>query len=83
MPWNRQKNCERLVIELKDKVSTSNQSLNSETSLAGSKANYSNSKYQDAVSSLITLGYKLPEADKAGFQKLCKIWVRMFQLKRL
>lgn len=63
-PGIGKKTAERLVIELKDKVSTSNQSLNSETSLAGSKANYSNSKYQDAVSSLITLGYKLPEADK-------------------
>ena len=63
-PGIGKKTAERLVIELKDKVSTSNQSLNSETSLANSKANYSNSKYQDAVSSLITLGYKLPEADK-------------------
>ena len=63
-PGIGKKTAERLVIELKDKVSTSNQSLNSETSLASSKANYSNSKYQDAVSSLITLGYKLPEADK-------------------
>ena len=63
-PGIGKKTAERLVIELKDKVSTSNQSLNSETSLAGSKANYSNSKYQDAVSSLITLGYKLPDADK-------------------
>ena len=63
-PGIGKKTAERLVIELKDKVSTSNQSLNSETSLAGTKANYSNSKYQDAVSSLITLGYKLPEADK-------------------
>ena len=63
-PGIGKKTAERLVIELKDKVSTSNQSLNSETSLAGSKANYSNCKYQDAVSSLITLGYKLPEADK-------------------
>ena len=63
-PGIGKKTAERLVIELKDKVSTSNQSLNSETSLANSKANYSNSKYQDAVSSLITLGYKLQEADK-------------------
>lgn len=63
-PGIGKKTAERLVIELKDKVSTSNQSLNSGNSLAGSKANYSNSKYQDAVSSLITLGYKLPEADK-------------------
>ena len=63
-PGIGKKTAERLVIELKDKVSTSNQSLNSETSLANSKANYSNSKYKDAVSSLITLGYKLPEADK-------------------
>ena len=63
-PGIGKKTAERLVIELKDKVSTSNQSLNSETGLASSKAYYSNSKYQDAVSSLITLGYKLPEADK-------------------
>ena len=63
-PGIGKKTAERLVIELKDKVITSNQSLNSETSLTSSKAYYSNSKYQDAVSSLITLGYKLPEADK-------------------
>lgn len=63
-PGIGKKTAERLVIELKDKVSTSNQPLNSETSLASSKAHFSNSKYQDAVSSLITLGYKLPEADK-------------------
>lgn len=63
-PGIGKKTAERLVIELKDKVSTSNQSFYSETSLASSKANLSNSKYQDAVSSLITLGYKLPEADK-------------------
>ena len=63
-PGIGKKTAERLVIELKDKVSTSNRSLNSETSLANSKAIYSNSKYKDAVSSLITLGYKLPEADK-------------------
>ena len=63
-PGIGKKTAERLVIELKDKVSTSNQSLNSETGLASSKAYYSNSKYKDAVSSLITLGYKLPEADK-------------------
>ena len=63
-PGIGKKTAERLVIELKDKVSTSNQSLNTETRLTSSKANFSNSKYQDAVSSLITLGYKLPEADK-------------------
>ena len=69
-PGIGKKTAERLVIELKDKVSTSNQSLNSETSLASSKANHSNSKYQDAVSSLITLGYKLPEADKRVLKAL-------------
>ena len=63
-PGIGKKTAERLVIELKDKVNTSNQSLNSETRTASSKDNFSNSKYQDAVSSLITLGYKLPEADK-------------------
>jgi len=63
-PGIGKKTAERLVIELKDKVSTKDPSLSVEPSTGSSKATFTNSKYQDAVSSLITLGYKLPEADK-------------------
>lgn len=63
-PGIGKKTAERLVIELKDKVSTKGGSLTAENNLASSKTTFTNSKYQDAVSSLITLGYKLPEADK-------------------
>lgn len=63
-PGIGKKTAERLVIELKDKVSAKEPSLVSGKSTGSSMANFTNSKYQDAVSSLITLGYKLPEADK-------------------
>ena len=59
-PGIGKKTAERLVIELKDKVNAKSQPL----ATGNSKTPLSNSKYQDAVSSLITLGYKLPEADK-------------------
>lgn len=63
-PGIGKKTAERLVIELKDKVSTKDPSLSVGPSTGSAKATFTNSKYQDAVSSLITLGYKLPEADK-------------------
>ena len=63
-PGIGKKTAERLVIELKDKVHAKEPSLASGNNSDSPKANFTNSKYQDAVSSLITLGYKLPEADK-------------------
>ena len=63
-PGIGKKTAERLVIELKDKVNAKSQPLATGNTTGNSKTPLSNSKYQDAVSSLITLGYKLPEADK-------------------
>ena len=64
-PGIGKKTAERLVIELKDKVSADGTSATS--SLASSSQNTSAalpSAYQDAVSSLIILGYKPADADK-------------------
>lgn len=63
-PGIGKKTAERLVIELKDKVTIKNQAPTTGDSSSNSNPNFTNTKYQDAVSSLMTLGYKLPEADK-------------------
>jgi Holliday junction DNA helicase RuvA len=63
-PGIGKKTAERLVIELKDKVSAHSQASTTGITTDNANTNFQNSKYQDAVSSLITLGYKLPEADK-------------------
>ena len=58
-PGIGRKTAERLVIELKDKVFSDTM-----TPASGSSSNPPTSNYQDAVASLITLGYKPAEADK-------------------
>ncbi|MGB0272581.1 MAG: Holliday junction branch migration protein RuvA [Opitutales bacterium] len=65
-PGIGKKTAERLVIELKDKVATTHISVGSSTSgtVAAAEATPSSSNYQDAVASLIALGYKPAEADK-------------------
>lgn len=61
-PGIGKKTAERLVIELKDKVGLSNGGSSSE---AGSGAvSHEPSASQDAVASLMTLGYKPADADK-------------------
>lgn len=65
-PGIGKKTAERLVIELKDKVATAYINAGSSTSgtVAAAEATPSSSNYQDAVASLIALGYKPAEADK-------------------
>jgi len=60
-PGIGKKTAERLVIELKDKVGLG--VVASTTSMSGSSSP-SQGTYQDAVSSLIILGYKPADADK-------------------
>lgn len=61
-PGIGKKTAERLVIELKDKVGLG--VVATTTSRSGSSSNPSQGAYQDAVSSLIILGYKPADADK-------------------
>ena len=61
-PGIGKKTAERLVIELKDKVSLS--AAASETDPTGAPTSAGPGAYQDAVSSLIILGYKPADADK-------------------
>ena len=74
-PGIGKKTAARLVIELKDKISlpetvTSNigSPLSSTTVVP-----LSDSRVQDAVQALVTLGYKVTEADKAVRQALAKL----------
>jgi Holliday junction DNA helicase RuvA len=61
-PGIGKKTAERLVIELKDKVGLSPSSTAAE--LGSDTASASHGAYQDAVSSLVILGYKPADADK-------------------
>lgn len=62
-PGIGKKTAERLVIELRDKVFAGAQTSGSVPGSASPQAQASSS-FQDAVASLITLGYKPAEADK-------------------
>lgn len=61
-PGIGKKTAERLVLELRDLLSVGASSKSSSTLLESAKAN---SNFADAVSALVALGYKMPEADKA------------------
>ena len=74
MPWHWKKTAERLVIELKDKVSSS-QSVSTPSSETLQTNLNSTSKHQDAVSSLMILGYKIAEADKRVSQAIQKLGI--------
>jgi Holliday junction DNA helicase RuvA len=73
-PGIGKKTAERLVIELKDKV---NSSLTSQETPNVRTHSFSTSsaKHQDAVASLITLGYKTAEADKRVAQAIQKLGI--------
>ena len=62
-PGIGKKTAERLVIELKDKVSIDKKSQSS-ANFAGQETVSSAGNFGDAVSSLIILGYKPVDADK-------------------
>ena len=64
-PGIGKKTAERLVIELKDKVSSQHNSIQLNDSAAVKLPNDQNySNFKDAVSSLIALGYKPADSDK-------------------
>lgn len=63
-PGIGKKTAERLVIELKDKVKEGSATTTNSSISTQSNSDLPISQYQDAVSSLMTLGYKLPDADK-------------------
>lgn len=64
-PGIGKKTAERLVIELKDKVSSQHNSIQLDDSAAETMPNDQNySNFKDAVSSLIALGYKPADSDK-------------------
>ena len=74
-PGIGKKTAERMIIELKDKIlpgsteaSTSAMPSNSQTGLTTG-----DTRIQDAVNALLTLGYKATEADKAVRRALTKV----------
>ena len=73
-PGIGKKTAERLVIELKDKVSSS-QSVSAPSSETLPTNLNSTTKHQDAVSSLMILGYKIAEADKRVSQAIQKLGI--------
>lgn len=67
-PGIGKKTAERLIIELRDKVKSGIRSIVPEISTGGSAPileDEGSTKFQDAISALTALGYKLPDADKA------------------
>ncbi len=76
-PGIGKKTAERLIIELKDKVGPefAVESKSPSTAGAGASPVYAgaDSRVQDAVSALMTLGYKAPDADKAIRRVMSKL----------
>lgn len=70
-PGIGKKTAERLVIELKDKVGLT--STGSVTSLGETDVSGGASTFQDAVASLMTLGYKPADADKLVRKAVSKL----------
>ena len=75
-PGIGKKTAERIIIELKDKISLT---PNNPASLPINETNTSSSKpadnqiQQDAVAAMMSLGYKLNDADKAVRQAAAKL----------
>ncbi len=77
-PGIGKKTAERLIIELKDKVGAEFAVASKSpfaTATAGASPVYAeaDSRVQDAVAALMTLGYKAPEADKAIRKVMSKL----------
>jgi Holliday junction DNA helicase RuvA len=70
-PGIGKKTAERLVIELKDKVGLA--STSSEATTGEVPASAEPSTFQDAVASLMTLGYKPADADKLAREAVSKL----------
>ena len=70
-PGIGKKTAERLVIELKDKVGLA--STSSEATTGEVPASAEPSTFQDAVASLMTLGYKPADADKLVRKAVSKL----------
>ncbi|MFT5837062.1 MAG: Holliday junction DNA helicase RuvA [Candidatus Azotimanducaceae bacterium] len=70
-PGIGKKTAERLVIELKDKVGLA--ATGSATSIGVATASAAPSTFQDAVASLMTLGYKPADADKLVRKAVSKL----------
>jgi len=64
LPGVGKKTAERLIVELKDKLGTEEQSETSSTSAGQISSAAANSPVSDAVSALISLGYKANDASK-------------------
>lgn len=69
-PGIGKKTAERMVIELKDKVSVSSSGIANESDPSNSA---DPSAFQDAVASLMTLGYKPADADKLVNKAVSKL----------
>lgn len=65
LPGIGKKTAERLVIEMRDKLSTWQPNLSNETSQTNKMQNKQTQTFQDAISALISLGYKPQEASRA------------------
>ena len=65
MPGVGKKTAERLIIEMRDKLSGWETHTSTHSSLKASTNNARNQIIQDAISALVALGYKPPEASRA------------------
>lgn len=73
-PGIGKKTAERLVIELRDKILPAEaQTPSRPASSAAIPPLVGNTRFQDAVTALIALGYKAPEADKAVRRALTQV----------
>lgn len=75
-PGIGKKTAERLIIELRDKVKRGIRTMTPEVSTgrpAPLPEDEDATKFQDAISALTALGYRLPEADKAVNKALSKL----------
>lgn len=73
-PGIGKKTAERLIIELKDKVHCS-PTTPSSSDPKTQTVSTSSAKHQDAVASLMTLGYKIAEADKRVTQAIQRLGI--------